>query len=62
MQASTMSPHGFVATLPSMCDVCKKQLLQVVILIKVTDEANPPEDCPRMLATVCIKDQHGNKD
>ena len=38
-----------------------QQPLQVVILVKVIDEANPPEDCPRVLATVCIKDAHGNK-
>lgn len=51
-----------VAMLPSMHDECNKHLLQVVILVKVTDEADPPEDCPRILATVNIKDQHGNKD
>ncbi len=45
-----------------MHDECNKHLLQVVILVKVIDEADPPEDCPRILATVCIKDQHGNKD
>lgn len=53
-----------------MYDECHNCLLQIVILVKVIDEANPPEemrlnspeDCPRILATVCIKDEHGNKD
>ena len=45
-----------------MCDKCNNRVLQAVILVKVIDEANPPEDCPRILATVCMKDQHGNKD
>lgn len=44
------------------CDECNNCLMQVVILVKVIDEADPPEDCQRILATVCIKDEHGNKD
>lgn len=55
-------PPAFIASLPNMYDECRNCLLQVVILVKVIDEANPPEDCLRILATVCIKDEHGKTD
>ena len=45
-----------------MNEECRNSLLQVVILVKVVDEPHPPEDCPRILAAVCTKDEHGNKD
>ena len=59
---SVFSKHSFVASISNMYDECYNCLLQVVILVKVIDEANPPEDCPRILVTVCTKNEHGNKD
>ena len=59
---SVFLPHAFVASLPNTYDECHNCLLQVVMLVKVIDEANPPEDCPRILVTVCTKNEHGNKD
>ena len=59
---SVFLPHAFVASLPNTYDECHNCLLQVVILVKVIDEANPPEDCPRILVTVCTKNECGNKD
>ena len=29
------------------------------MLIKVIDEPHPPDDTPRILAAICVKDEHG---